>query len=95
MWITILEILAIITFIFLVGFLDIKSKMLIDIEKLIAEAEKLNAPGTKKMEYVVGNIYAALVPLAKAYFTKDRIQSIAQAVFDRIRAYADSYIANK
>ena len=95
MWITILKILAIITFIFLVGFLDIKSKMLIDIEKLIAEAEKINASGAKKMEYVVGNIYAALVPLAKAYFTKDRIQSIAQAVFDRIRAYAENYIANK
>lgn len=95
MWITILEILAIITFIFLVGFLDIKSKMLIDIEKLIAEAEKINASGAKKMEYVVGNIYTALVPFAKAYFTKERIQSIAQAVFDRIRAYAENYIANK
>ena len=95
MWITILEILAIITFIFLVGFLDVKSKMLIDIEKLIAEAEKINASGAKKMEYVVGNIYTKLVPFAKAYFTKERIQSIAQAVFDRIRAYAENYIANK
>ena len=95
MWITILEMLAIITFIFLVGFLDIKSKMLIDIEKLIAEAEKINASGAEKMEYVVSNIYAALVPFAKAYFTKERIQSIAQAVFDRIRAYAENYIANK
>lgn len=95
MWITIIEILAIITFIFLVGFLDIKSKMLIDIEKLIAEAEKINASGAEKMEYVVSNIYAALVPFAKTYFTKERIQSIAQAVFDRIRAYAENYIANK
>ena len=95
MWITIIKALVIITIVFIVGILSIKSKMLIDIEQLIAEAEKINASGAKKMEYVVGNIYAALVPLAKAYFTKNRIQSIAQAVFDRIRAYAENYIANK
>lgn len=95
MWIMILEVIAIITFIFLVGFLDIKAKMFIDIEQLIAEAEKLDTTGAHKMEYVVGKIYTALVPFAKAYFTKERIQSIAQAVFDRIRAYAENYIANK
>ena len=92
---TILEIAAIIAIILIVGILDIKSRMLVDIEKLIADAEKLNAPGAEKMKYVVDTVYKALVPFAKAYFNKERIQSIAQAVFDRVRTYAENYIAKK
>ena len=93
---TILELLAIILFIFCkIGIFEIKSKMIVNIEKLIADAEKLNAPGAEKMKYVVDTVYKALVPFAKAYFNKDRIQSIAQAVFDRVRTYAENYIANK
>lgn len=95
MLMTILELLSIILFVFCIGIFEIKAKMIVNIEKLIADAEKLNASGAEKMKYVVDTVYKALVPFAKTYFNRDRIQSIAQAVFDRIRAYAENYIANK
>ena len=95
MLITILEILAIMILIFLIGLLNVKSEVLAKIPDLIAQAESMNASGADKMKWVVDEIYRSLIPIAKAYFTKERIQSIAQAVFDRIRAYAENYMANK
>lgn len=95
MWITILEILAIMFLIFLIGLLNVKSEVLAKIPDLIAQAESMNASGADKMKWVVDEIYRSLIPIAKAYFTRNRIESIAQSVFDRIRAYAENYIANK
>ena len=91
MLITILEILAVMTMIFLVGLLEVKSEVLAKIPDLIAQAESMNATGAEKMKWVVDEIYRSLIPIAKAYFTRTRIESIAQAVFDRIRSYADEY----
>lgn len=92
MLITILEILAVMSLIFLVGLLEVKSELLAKIPELIAQAESMNAPGTDKMKWVVDEIYHSLIPIAKAYFTRTRIEAIAQAVFDRIRNYADEYL---
>lgn len=91
MLITILEILAVMTMIFLIGLLNVKSEVLAKIPDLIAQAESMNATGADKMKWVVDEIYRSLIPIAKAYFTRTRIQSIAQAVFDRIRTYAKQY----
>lgn len=91
MLITILEILAVMSLIFLVGLLEVKSEVLAKIPDLIAQAESMNATGAEKMKWVVDEIYRSLIPIAKAYFTRSRIESIAQAVFDRIRIYADEY----
>lgn len=92
MLITILEILAVMTMIFLIGLLDVKSEVLAKIPELIAQAESMNATGADKMKWVVNEIYHSLIPIAKAYFTRNRIEAIAQAVFDRIRNYADEYL---
>ena len=92
MLITILEILAVMTMIFLIGLLNVKSEVLAKIPELIAQAESMNAPGSDKMKWVVDEIYRSLIPIAKAYFTRTRIEAIAQAVFDRIRNYADEYL---
>ena len=92
MLITILEILAVMSLIFLVGLLEVKSELLAKIPELIAQAESMNAPGSDKMKWVVDEIYRSLIPIAKAYFTRSRIESIAQSVFDRIRNYADEYL---
>ena len=92
MLITILEILAVMTMIFLIGLLNVKSEVLAKIPELIAQAESTNATGADKMKWVVDEIYRSLIPIAKAYFTRSRIESIAQAVFDRIRNYADEYL---
>ena len=59
--------------------------------KEIAEAEKMAVLGAEKMQWVVGKIYNSLSALARAYFTKERIEAIAQKLFDTIRAYADKY----
>ena len=91
MLITILEILAIMFLIFLIGLFNVKSEVLAKLPELIAQAESMNATGTDKMKWVVDEIYRSLVPIAKAYFTRTRIESIAQSVFDRIRNYADEY----
>lgn len=92
MLITILEILAVMTMIFLIGLLNVKSEVLAKIPDLIAQAESMTATGAEKMKWVVDEIYRSLVPIAKAYFTRTRIEAIAQAVFDRIRNYADEYL---
>ena len=91
MLITILEILAVMTMIFLIGLLDVKSEVLAKLPDLIAQAESMTATGAEKMKWVVDEIYHSLIPIAKAYFTRNRIESIAQAVFDRIRSYAKQY----
>lgn len=91
MLITILEILAVMTMIFLIGLLEVKSEVLAKLPDLIAQAESMKATGAEKMKWVVDEIYRSLIPIAKAYFTRSRIESIAQAVFDRIRSYADEY----
>lgn len=92
MLITILEILAIMFLIFLIGLFNVKSEVLAKLPELIAQAESMNAPGSDKMKWVVDEIYHSLIPIAKAYFTRTRIEAIAQAVFDRIRNYADEYL---
>ena len=92
MLITILEILSVMAMIFLIGLLNVKSEVLAKLPELIAQAESMNVPGTDKMKWVVDEIYHSLIPIAKAYFTRNRIESIAQSVFDRIRNYADEYL---
>ena len=91
MLITILEILAIMFLIFLIGLFNVKSEVLAKLPELIAQAESMTATGADKMNCVVDEIYRSLIPIAKAYFTRSRIESIAQSVFDRIRSYADEY----
>lgn len=91
MWTTILEIIVIFAAMLIIGFLRLREAMNIDIVNLIAEAEKMAVPGEEKMKYVVGRIYTSLGTLAQTYFTKERIESIAQKLFDKIRAYAEEY----
>ena len=91
MLITILEILAVMALIFLIGLFNVKSEVLAKLPELIAQAESMKAPGADKMKWVVDEIYRSLIPIAKAYFTRSRIESIAQAVFDRIHTYAKQY----
>ncbi len=91
MWITILKIAVIIIAMLVVGFFRLREAMNVDIVNLIAEAEKMAVPGEEKMKYVVGRIYTSLGTLAQTYFTKERIESIAQKLFNKIRAYAEEY----
>ena len=91
----ILESIVLIAVLLLMGFLKLKETTELDIVRLIAEAEKLDRPGAEKMQWLVSTIYDTTIPLAKAYFTRDRIQKLAQMIFDNIRAYAERYHNNK
>ena len=91
----ILECVALIAVLLIMGFLKLKETTELDIVRLIAEAEKLDRPGVEKMQWLVSTVYDAMVPIAKAYFTRDRIQKLAQMIFDYIRSYANKYHDNK
>ena len=87
----IIEVVAVVLIVFAMGFMKLKEELSIDIVKLIAEAETKPLTGTEKMQWLVSTIYDTTIPLAKAYFTKDHIQKLAQMIFDNIRKYADRY----
>lgn len=91
----ILESIVLIAVLLLMGFLKLKEELSVDIVKLIAEAETKPLTGAEKMQWLVSTIYDTTIPLAKAYFTRDRIQKLAQMIFDNIRAYAERYHNNK
>ncbi len=91
----IIECVALIAVLLIMGFLKLKETTELDIVRLIAEAEKMPVPGAEKMQWLVETVYDAMVPIAKAYFTKDHIQKLAQMIFDYIRKYADKYHDNK
>ena len=65
------------------------------VSKLIALAEETGLPGHEKMEMVVHGLYA-LVPAAfKSILTKEKLQDIAQTVFDQMKSYALDFLAQK
>ena len=87
----IIEVVAVVLIVFAMGFMKLKEELSVDIVKLIAEAETKPLTGAEKMKWLVETVYDTTIPLAKAYFTKDRIQKLAQMIFDNIRKYADRY----
>ena len=91
----IIECVVVIVALLIMGFLKLKDELSLDIVRLIAEAEKMPVPGAEKMQWLVSTVYDAMVPIAKAYFTRERIQNLAQMIFDYIRKYADKYHDNK
>jgi hypothetical protein len=65
------------------------------VSKLIALAEETGLPGREKMEMVVNGLYA-IVPVAfKKILTKEKLQEIAQKVFDQMKSYALDFLAQK
>lgn len=91
----IIEVVAVVLIVFAMGFMKLKEDLSIDIVKLIAEAETKPLTGAEKMQWLVSTIYDTTIPFAKAYFTRERIQKLAQMIFDNIRAYAERYHNNK
>lgn len=67
------------------------------IAELIADAEELYAnvekSGAQKMAWVIGQIYAYVPAWLKPFLTAEKIQAIVQAVFDKIKAYADIQVS--
>ena len=85
MWITILEAVAIIVIIFIAGLLALQTKIITTAEYLIGQAEYKDKTGAEKMAWVVDEIFTALWPVAQVWFTKVKIEVIAQSIYDRVK----------
>ena len=73
-------------------FFKIKGNVVGAVSELIAMAEETNLAGSEKMAMVVSKL-AEKVPAAfKGFLTEERLQEIAQWIFDWMRKYAVAYI---
>lgn len=59
---------------------------------LIAEIEQSGMLGKDKMAYVVSQLYELIPAPLKTVFTPDRLQVLAQEVFDNMKKYALEYL---
>lgn len=94
---TFMEIVEIITIILaavifgLMLYFKTKGNILGVVSELIAMAEKTGLTGSEKMAQVVDALYAKVPSWLKNVLNKDRLQDIAQWIFDWMRKYADTY----
>lgn len=55
---------------------------------LIAKMAELDILGPEKMQRVVGELYDNIPDFMKAYFTKAKLQSIAQNIYDKMKQFS-------
>lgn len=72
-----------------------KGNVLGAVSKLIALAEETGMPGPDKMAFVVDEMYKYLPTPFRSILTKEKLQIIAQYIFEWTRQYALDYIAEK
>ena len=60
--------------------------------ELIAEIEKSGWVGPEKMAYVVDRLYEIIPLPLKTVFTKERLQVLAQELYDSMKQYALEYL---
>ena len=75
-------------------FFKVRGNVLGAVSELIALAEASGLTGAEKMTQVVNGLYLKIPAPLKKIFTPERLQSIAQTIFDWMRKYADEYKAN-
>lgn len=75
-------------------FFKVRGNVLGAVSELIALAEASGLTGPEKMAQVVAGLYGKIPTPLKKIFTPERLQNIAQTIFDWMRKYADEYNAN-
>ena len=60
--------------------------------QFIAEVENSGLIGADKMAFVVSQLYALIPAPLKAVFTEERLQILAQEIFDNMKTYALEYL---
>lgn len=91
----IVEIIIVLLCVIAYGFMlyfKVKGNIVGAVSELIALAEKTGLPGSEKMAQVVDALYAKVPAWLRKIFTKERLQDIAQWIFDWMRKYADTYV---
>lgn len=96
-FISVLEIVVVVICAITYGFMlffKVKGNVLGAVSELIALAEASGLTGAEKMAQVVEALYAKIPAPLKKIFTQDRLEKIAQTIFDWMRKYADEYKNN-
>ena len=96
-FLSVLEIIVVVICAITYGFMlffKVRGNVLGAVSELIALAEASGLTGTEKMSQVVNGLYVKIPAPLKKIFTPERLQSIAQTIFDWMRKYADEYKAN-
>jgi len=65
------------------------AELILDAEEEFAKQEKA---GALKMAWVIDQLYAYVPAIFKPLITRESLQKLVQAVFDKIAAYADIQI---
>lgn len=96
-FLSVLEIIMVAVCILACGFVlffKVRGNVFSAVSELIALAEASGLTGSEKMALVVDCLYAKIPTPLKTVFTTERLQNIAQTIFDWMRKYADEYKAN-
>ena len=96
-FLSVLEIIVVVICAITYGFMlffKVRGNVLGAVSELIALAEASGLTGSEKMSQVVNGLYVKIPAPLKKIFTPERLQSIAQTIFDWMRKYADEYKAN-
>lgn len=73
-------------------YFKVKGNITAGVSELIAMAEQTGLFGTEKMAQVVSGLYEKVPGFFKKFLSEDRLEKIAQNIFDWMRQYADEYI---
>lgn len=83
--------LCVITYALMLYF-KVKGNVVGAVSELIALAEATGLTGKEKMAQVVAALYEKVPRVLKRFLNEERLESIAQWIFDWMRKYADNYI---
>ena len=72
-------------------YFKVHGNVLAAVTALIASAEATGLTGAEKMAQVVAQLSDKIPAVLKRVFSKERLEKIAQWIFDRMREYADLY----
>lgn len=98
---TVQDIIAIVSVVFDIAIIvamfyyQAKGDVLGIVSQLIAVAEQTGKPGTEKMAFVVDAMYQKLPAPFRGILSKEKLQIIAQSIFDWTRQYTLEYLASK
>lgn len=76
-------------------YFKVKGNLFAAVSELIAIAEATNLAGTEKMAQVVSGLMAMVPAPLNKFLTAEKLEILAQYVFDWMRKYADEYMAKK
>lgn len=70
----------------------VRGNVLGAVSEFVALAESTGLAGSEKMSQVVSELYEKVPGFFKKFLSEDKLEKIAQNIFDWMRQYADEYI---